>query len=393
MPETDMPMNDLLLADFAPRPQLVVARHEARRAKFPAIDAHNHFGRTFPAMDAHGSLDWRTPDHSWTGPDVSTVLQALDACNIATIVNLDGMWGDELEANLDRYDRAYPDRFVTFAQSDWSLVTKPDFGARLARQFADSVRRGARGLKVWKPLGLHYRDADDRLIPIDDERLGDLWEAAAELHIPVLIHIADPVAFFQPLDRFNERWEELRHNPDWHFYGPRFSSFETLMEQFERLIAGHPRTTFIGAHVGCYAENLGWINRMMETYLNFNVDISARLAELGRQPYTAKRLFERHPDRIVFGLDATPAVNAYAPYFRFLETADEYFPYKAEGVGGQGRWHIYGIDLPDDTLRQIYHDTAARLLRLPTPADTRAPQPIGMQRRETPGDSVPKTHV
>ena len=135
------------------------------------------------------------------------------------------------------------------------------------------------------------------------------------------------------------------------------------MEQFERLIARHPRTTFVGAHVGCYAENLGWVGRMMDTYPNFNVDISARLAELGRQPYSSKRLFERHPDRIVFGLDSFPPTeDAYAPYFRFLEMADEYFPYSSRGVGIQGRWNVYGIELPDEVLRQIYHDTAARLI-------------------------------
>jgi predicted TIM-barrel fold metal-dependent hydrolase len=220
---------------------------------------------------------------------------------------------------------------------------------------------------VWKTLGLRYRDAGNRLIPIDDERQTDLWEAAAALNIPVLIHIADPVAFFDPLDRYNERWEELRHHPDWHFYGPEFPSFDTLITQFEHLIAAHPRTTFIGAHVGCYPENLSWVGRMFATYPNFNADISARVAELGRQPYSAKALFEQYPDHLVFGLDSfPPTVAAYAPCFRFLETADEYFPYTASGPGGQGRWHIYGIDLPDRILRQIYHDTAARLLHLDT---------------------------
>lgn len=341
----------LLLSAFAPRPSLVVAQHQVTRARFPAIDAHNHLGR------------WLTPDHQWVAPRVEPVLQVLDACNIRSIVNLDGMWGDELEANLDRYDRAYPGRFVTFAQCDWRLAREPDFGARLARQLEDSVRRGARGLKVWKTLGLHYRDAGGRLIAIDDPRLADLWEMAGALRVPVLIHIADPVAFFEPLTGANERWEELREHPSWHFHGPRFPPFAQLIEQFERLIARHTRTIFIGAHVGCYAENLGWVGRMLGTYPHFFVDISARLAELGRQPYSARRLFEQFSDRILFGLDSfPPSQEAYAPYFRFLETADEYFPYSRWDVGRQGRWNIYGIDLPDDILSRVYHDNAARLI-------------------------------
>lgn len=293
---------ELTLADFDPQPTLVTPAHAVTRARFRAIDAHNHLGR------------WLSADGGWTVPDVPELLATMDACNLQGIVNLDGMWGDELEANLDRYDRAHPGRFFTFAHADWSLVTQPNFGARMARQLEDSVRRGARGLKVWKTLGLRYRDAQDRLIPVDDPRLHDLWEAAGALGVPVLIHIADPVAFFQPLGPRNERWEELHRHPDWHFHGPEFPSFEALMEQFERLIAAHAATTFIGAHVGCYAENLGWVGRMLSTYANFNVDIGARLAELGRQPYTARRFFTRHARRIVFGLDGfPPAAEDYAP--------------------------------------------------------------------------------
>lgn len=335
---------------------LQVKQHEVPRARVPAIDAHNHLGR------------WLSPDGSWVVSNVSDLLHVMDECNVETIVNLDGMWGEELEANLDRYDRAHPGRFLTFAQCDWSLLAAPDFGRRMARQLEDSVRRGARGLKVWKNVGLHLRDADDRLLPIEDARLHDLWEAAAELGVPVLIHIADPMAFFQPLDRFNERWEELHRHPDWQFHGPEFPAFGELIEQFEGLIAGHPRTTFIGAHVGCYAENLGWVSRMMDTYSNFYADIARRLGELGRQPYSSKRLFERHPDRILFGMDELPPQAAnYRRYFRFLETADEYFPYSAVETGDQGRWYIYGIDLPDEILWQVYHDTAARLMSIQYP--------------------------
>lgn len=342
---------DLTLGDFAPRPMLVTAETQVPRPRFTAIDAHNHLGR------------WLSHDGDWMVADVPALLRMMDGCDIATIVNLDGMWGDELEANLDRYDRPFPGRFLTFAQCEWRLVTAPDFGARLARQLEDSVRRGARGLKVWKTLGLRYRDADNRLIPVDDPRLSDLWDAAAALAVPVLIHVADPVAFFEPLDRTNERWEELRAHPDWHFPGPEFPSFQAVIEGFESLIASHPRTTFIGAHVGCYAENLGWVARMLDTYPNFYVDTSARLAELGRQPYAARRFFERHASRIVFGSDSFPPTAAdYAPYFRFLETADEYFSYAPGDIGGQGRWQIYGIDLPENILRQIYHDTAVALL-------------------------------
>jgi len=344
-------VNDTLpLTDYIPRSALSVAQHDVTRARFPAIDAHNHLGL------------WLTGE--WL-QSVNEILAVMDRCNLKGVVNLDGRWGDELEANLDRYDRAYPDRFYTFAQLDWSLLERPDFADRLVRNLEDSLSHGARGLKVWKDLGLRLRDDAGDLLAIDDERLAGVWDVAGSHDVPILIHIADPVAFFEPLDNRNERWEELHAHPDWHFYGPDFPSFETLIDQFEHVIARHPRTRFIGAHVGCYSENLAWVSRMLDTYPNFYVDIGQRISELGRQPYSSRRLFERHPDRILFGTDCFPLDPAwYAPYFRFLETDDEYFNYGADEIPGQGRWYIYGLDLPDDILQRVYSGNAGGLLGL-----------------------------
>jgi predicted TIM-barrel fold metal-dependent hydrolase len=224
------------------------------------------------------------------------------------------------------------------------------------------VQRGAQGLKIWKVLGLHVRDQHGELVPVDDPRLDPVWDTAGELGIPVLIHIADPVAFFDPLTPENERYEEISRHPDWAFSGAEFPPFGALIEQFERLIAGHPGTTFIGAHVGCYPENLGWVGHMLESYTHFNIDFSARIAELGRQPYRARRLFLRFPDRILFGTDTAPNLDYYHIYYRFLESDDEYFDYEPGEIPGQGRWQIYGLHLPDEVLEQVYYRNAERIL-------------------------------
>jgi predicted TIM-barrel fold metal-dependent hydrolase len=184
------------------------------------------------------------------------------------------------------------------------------------------------------------------------------------LGIPVTIHIADPVAFFDPLDEYNERWEELHANPDWHFPSPPYPPFLTILEQFANLVTRHPRTTFIGAHVGCYAENLAWVGNLLDRAPNFYVDISARISELGRQPYTARRFFIEYADRILFGTDMGPDPEAYRIYYRFLETDDEYFNYGLSEIPGQGRWRIYGLHLPDVVLEKVYFQNAVRLLGL-----------------------------
>ena len=346
----DHRMHDLPLHRYRPRSRLRVAQHLVPRASAPAVDAHNHLGR------------WLGEAGAWT-VDLAELLEVMDACNVASIVNLDGMWGEELEANLDRYDRAHPGRFVTFAHLDWRQTVEPGFGEWMAASLRDSVSRGARGLKVWKHLGLRFRDERDLLIAPDDERLDPVWAAAADLGIPVTIHLADPIAFFDPIDERNERLEELLANPDWWFGGPGLPSFDDLMVSFESLVARHPGTTFIGAHVACAAEDLGWVGRMLATYPNLHADVAARIAELGRQPRAARELILRHPDRILFGVDLFPPDREiYAVHFRFLETADEHFPYDPGDPPPQGRWAISGLDLPSDILAGVYAGNARRLI-------------------------------
>jgi predicted TIM-barrel fold metal-dependent hydrolase len=360
-------VKDLRLRKYEPRPMLTTEAHDVLRPRFPVIDAHNHLGDAF-----HSRSD------DWLIRPVSDLVATLDESGVRTVVNLDGRWGDRLRAELARYVEPYPDRFVVFSGVDYdNFASDPDFGETEARRLRESVALGARGLKVWKTLGLRLRDTQSRLIPVDDARLDPLWATAAELGVPVLIHVADPVAFFQPLDRFNERWEELHEHPDWHFYPTRprgdashadFPSFDEIMEQFESLLRRHPQTIFIGAHAGCYAENLGWVGRVLDACPNFFIDISARIAELGRQPYTARDFFIRHQDRILFGTDADPDPRVYRIYYRFLETRDEYFNYGLSQPPDVGRWMIYGLDLPDEVLEKVYYENAQRVILSGSPA-------------------------
>ena len=348
---------DLRLRDWRPEPKVVLPAHRVTRARFPAIDAHNHLGRWLAG--------WVGDDpEAYTVIDPDALLELMAACNLRAIVNLDGRWGDELERNLDRYDRRYPGRFATFCHVDWmSAVGSGDVGAAAAASLRESVRAGANGIKVWKDLGLHVRDERGELILPDDRRLSPLWEAAVELHVPVFIHTADPVAFFDPVDERNERYEQLIAEPDWSFADPSFPRFERLIDSLEALVAGNPDTTFVAVHVCGYAENLGWVGRMLDTYPNLHVDIAARVAELGRQPRAARALIESHPDRVLFGIDEfPPAAENYEIYFRFLETADEQFPHSTEDVPLMGRWAISGIDLPDEVLRKVYADNALRIV-------------------------------
>lgn len=341
----------MLLQEYMPRPALVTKTTEVRTPRFPVIDAHNHLASIL-------GLDWETRP-------VAELLDILDSVNVRVYVDLDGGWGEDiLNHHLDYFKAAAPERFRMFGGVNWSAWSEHGdrFGEWAAERLRAQAQRGAQGLKIWKPFGLHVRDQHGELVAVDDERLAPLWETAAELRLPVLAHIADPVAFFDPLDQYNERWEELHAHPDWHFPNPPFPPFQSLMDAFARLVERHPRTTFIGAHVGSYAENLQWISQLMDRCPNYYVDISERIGELGRQPYAARRFFIQYADRILFGTDYGPDPEMYRIYFRFLETDDEYFNYGPGQTPRQGRWQIYGLYLPDDVLEKVYYKNAERIL-------------------------------
>jgi predicted TIM-barrel fold metal-dependent hydrolase len=342
----------LKLADFRPRRELVVPETVVTAPRFGVIDAHSHLGAEFGG--------------GWDRRPVAELLDVLDAAGVTCLVDLDGGWGEDvLDRHLRTFKEAAPDRFACFGGVDWAAWPEhgDHFPDRAAHRLAVQVRRGAQGLKIWKPFGLRVKDHRGERVRVDDERLAVLWETAADLGVPVLIHVADSVAFFRPLDARNERYELLRAHRDWHAYGPGIPAFGTLLGELANLVARHSRTTFIGAHVGCHAENLAWVSALLDRCPNFHVDLSARLDELGRQPYTARRFLVQRQDRVLFGTDWPADVGMYRIHYRFYETDDEHFA----GPGGARpgvSWPLIGLCLPDQVLAKLYRGNARRLLNL-----------------------------
>lgn len=341
----------LPLKTYRPTSKLVVKETRVEKPRFPVIDAHNHLAEPFGG--------------GWDKRPVPELLGRLDAVDVDVYIDLDGGWGEDvLNRHLDHFKAVAPERFAIFGGVDWRAwdTYNDRFGEWVAERLRVQAHRGAQGLKIWKPLGLQVRDHRQQLVAVDDPRLEPIWTTAGELKLPVMVHVADPVAFFDPLDETNERWEELDAHPDWQFPSPPFPSFMSILESFANVVARHPQTTFIGAHVGCYAENLQWVGALLDRCPNFYVDISARISELGRQPYSSRRFFTQYADRILFGADSGPEPAYYQLAYRFLETDDEYFNYGLRDIPGQGRWYIYGLSLPDDILRKVYFQNAKRVI-------------------------------
>lgn len=348
---------ELLLNRFRPVSTLRVPQQAPKSASQPVVDVHTHF--RYRLRHSPERLD--------------QFVELMDRNNIAVCVSLDGKLGDDLEEHRKYLWTKYRDRFVIFTNVDWVGegqqddpaswdCYREDFGRRIAEQLNNAKENGVSGLKLFKRFGLDYRDPAGDLMKIDDERWDPIWRTCGELGMPVIIHTADPAAFFQPINERNERWEELHRHPDWSFYGDSFPTREQLLAARNRVIARHPKTNFIGAHVANNPEDLVTVGQWLEDYPNLYVELASRIGELGRQPYSARRFFIKYADRILFGTDGPWPEKRVRLYWRFLESFDEYFPYSEKEFPPQGFWNIYGVGLPNDVLHKIYNGNAVRII-------------------------------
>jgi len=330
----------MTIEEYEPKSTLVVPEHPLTRAKFPFIDVHNH------------------QEENASAEKVAQVVADMDRLNIRVMVNLSGGSGDTLAKNVAAYDKRHPGRFVTFANLDFDGIDAPGWPEKTARQFEADVKAGARGLKIFKNFGMTVKDSKGVRVHVDDPRLDPVFEACARLGVPVLIHTAEPASFFQPQDRFNERWLELKQFPRRARPPSEYPSWETLIGEQHHLFQKHPKTKFIDAHLGWMGGDLGRLGQLLDRLPNVYTEIGAVLAELGRQPRFAREWFIRHQDRVMFGKDIW-APDEYRVYFRVLETSDEYFDYYRKR---HAFWKMYGLDLPDDVLRKLYDQNAVRVI-------------------------------
>jgi len=326
--------------EYNPKSTLVVPGKIIKRAKFPFIDVHGH--------------QYQMPTQ-----DLSPVIAAMDTLNMSIMVNLSGRSGENLIKSVKNIKDHYPNRFVVFANVSFNgNVGKPGWATKAAAQLEQDVKNGARGLKVYKSLGLRDLDSDGNRVAIDDPRLDPIWAKCGELGIPVLIHSADPKSFWDPFDGDNERWLELKTRPR-RKRGPNNPApWEQIMKEQHNMFRKHKKTTFISAHMGWMANDLGSLGKLLDEIPNMNVGIGAIIAELGRQPRFAKQFFEKYQDRILFGKDSWQP-KEFPTYFRVLESADEYFPYHKKY---HAFWPMYGLDLSDDVLKKVYYKNALRIV-------------------------------
>ncbi len=329
----------LTIEEYEPKSTLVTREHKVERAKYPFIDIHSHHNETSPEY-------------------VDKLVKEMDSINLRVLVNLSGGTGERLRQMIAAMKGRHPDRFVVFANLSFNDLNEAGYGKRAAARLEEDIRCGAQGLKIFKNFGMDLKYKSGERVKVDDPEFDPVWEMCAKLKIPVLIHIAEPAVFFDPIDRHNERWLELKQFPGRARPPEKYPTFETLMTERNNLFARHPKTTFIVAHLAWHGNDLERLGRLFDTYPNVYADNAAVLAELGRQPYSAHDFLIKYQDRVLFGKDIYE-VNEYKWYFRAMETRDEYFEYYRKR---HAFWRIYGFQLPDEVLKKIYYKNALRLV-------------------------------
>ncbi|MFH1616015.1 MAG: amidohydrolase family protein [Planctomycetota bacterium] len=339
--------------------------HIPSKAAFPAIDAHNHL--------------WG----NWNTSRIAAVMDTvglISYCDVTANVKINFAHGGYTtrQANIKDFftncDVPYPGRFYCFTMATFARdPTRPlfddaaGFVEETIQTLHKHVRMGAKGLKILKELGLRHRDKTGNLITVDDPKLSPIWQEAGKLGIPVLIHQTDPYGFFEPVEPENEHYESLKKFSSWSFADSKFPRKLDLLARRDNLIRQHPATTFILPHVANFAENLNYVSSLLEENPNVYIDFSARMDELGRQPYTCREFFIRHQDRIIFGTDMPAdtdnSIDMYRSYFRFLETYDEsFYAPDYDGTFERARWPICGIGLPKDVLAKIYYKNILKII-------------------------------
>lgn len=342
--------NEILLSDFKPMPTLVNKNRPIYKSKFQAIDCHFHLA-DLKHMSAEQLVD------------------SMDNLGIKKIINLDG-YPHQFEKYKSEFVDKHPDRFVMFTIVNWFANSSNNFINEQIDYLRKTVGMGAKGLKIGKSFGLRVKDKNKNFLQIDNIEFDPIWKEVERLNLPVIMHTSDPSAFFEEFNNFNERIENLISSPENRYVELKTPTKEMLLEQRENLLKRYPKITFIGAHIGSNANDLGYVSSMLEKYQNYYVDMSAAINELGRQPFSSLKFFVKYQDRIMFGSDGGyglgtrnwPPAKFYSLYFEFLETDNEYFNYPLWDLYSMGRWKIYGLNLQDEILKKIYHDNTARII-------------------------------
>jgi uncharacterized protein len=331
--------NTILLKDYRPRSIHKVPVTQIEKAKFPIIDMHSH---PYPKTEA----------------EITNWLKNMDEANVEKTMVLTMSAGKEFDGIYAKYSK-YPDRFEVWCGLDFSGHDQPRFPDNAVRELIRCHDAGAKGIGEIHDKGQGLRSGKSTAPGIhpDNQRVDAIWDKAAELRLPVSLHVADPIWMYQPMDKHNDG---LMNAYAWRLDNqPNIVKLPGMIDILERTAARHRKTTFVACHFANLDYDLAHLGEVFERNPNLYADISARYAETAPIPRFASQFYAKYSDRLVYGTDMGFDTEMYRITFRILESRDEHF-YEIDQFGYH--WPLNGLGLGDEVLQRVYHDNAAKLL-------------------------------
>jgi hypothetical protein len=330
--------NTILLKNYRPKSIYQVPVTQIAKARFPIIDMHSH-------------------PYAKTGAEIAQWLRTMDEVNIEKTTILTMATGKEFDAIKKKYSAG---RFELWCGLDFSTHARADFPRAALDELQRCHDAGAKGIGEIHDKGQGLRSGKSTAPGLhpDDPRVDAIWEKAAELRLPVSLHVADPIWMYQLMDAHNDG---LMNAYEWRLDNqPNIVKLTGMVDILERTATRHRNTTFIACHFANLDYDLAHLGEVLHRNPNLYADISARYAETAPIPRFAAKFYEKYSSRLVYGTDMGFDADMYKVTFRILESEDEHF-YEIDQFNYH--WPLYGLALNDQVLSNVYHETAARLLK------------------------------
>jgi len=330
---------EIKLKDYHPKSIFKIPETQVNKARYPLIDMHSH-------------------DNSSTKAEIDNWVKTMDSAGVAKSIILSYTTGASFDSIVAKYSR-YPDRFDIWCGFDYTGYNEPGWSQHAVKELERCYKMGAKGVGELgdKGIGLFYSKPTPAYgMHIDDPRMKPLLEKCAELHMPISVHVADPMWMYESMDSTNDG---LMNAYKWRIDLTKkgILNHQQLIETLKNAVEENPKTTFIACHLANCVYDLSILGKLFDEFPNLYADIGARFEETATIPRYVHSFYKKYQNRLVYGTDMSHDVNMYRNTFRILETADEHF-YQEHSY----HWPLYGLALSDTVLKKIYRDNALKIM-------------------------------
>jgi len=333
--------DSLLLKNYRPVSIYKTPIANITKAAFPITDMHSH-------------------DYASSPAEIDVWVKTMDKLNIKKTLILSMQSGKGFDSVVEKYSR-YPTRFEVWCCFDYTGYGTPGWQKHAVEELERCYKKGARGIGELGDKGegeLYSKPVAGVGLHIDDPQMKPLLEKCAELHMPVIIHVAEDEWMYETPDSTNDG---LMNAATWHvdMNKPNKLGHDELIKTLENAVRDNPKTTFVACHLANTCSHLKVLGNLFDKYPNLYADIAARYGEISPVPRYTAAFFTKYQDRLVYGTDMGFDEKMYKTTFRILESADEHF-YDLDQFNYH--WPLYGLNLSKEVLKKLYGGNAEKIL-------------------------------